>query len=106
VLQLRRLSDEVLEGRGARLVWIDAHNVLIQLVEPLRAGPISDYLASHGEGLHHVCFAAPDIPEVLDRIGIETEDGIFTGGRGRRACFLRDRPSGVLVEIYEAGPTG
>jgi methylmalonyl-CoA/ethylmalonyl-CoA epimerase len=100
-LHLPRLSDEVLEGRGARLVWIDAQNVLIQLVEPLGPGPIADFLAAQGEGLHHVCFATPSIPDLLSRLRAETEDGIFGGGRGRRACFLRDRPSGLLVEIYE-----
>jgi catechol 2,3-dioxygenase-like lactoylglutathione lyase family enzyme len=105
-LRLPVLLDEVLHERAARLVWIDAGNVLVQLVQPIGPGAVADFLETRGEGLHHVCFVVPWIDHALTAIDADTIDGIFLGGRGRRACFLRNRPAGLLVEIYEDGAGG
>ena len=102
-LRLPILLDEVLAERGARLVWIDAGNVLLQLVQPVGPGAVAEFLETNGEGLHHVCFVVHKIDDALEAIDSDTIDGIFLGGRGRRACFLRGRPAGLLVEFYEDG---
>lgn len=73
----------------------------IQLVQPLGPGPLSDFLDDHGEGLHHVCFAVEDIPLTLGCLQGEGESRIFRGGRGRNACFLANRPSGITIELTE-----
>ncbi|MGZ8758361.1 MAG: VOC family protein [Aeromicrobium sp.] len=101
VLGLPVVHDEVLVERSARIVFVDAGNVLIQLVQPTAVGALTEFLASQGEGVHHVCFAVNNIPETLRTIAAETSDGIFPGGRGRRACFLKNLPAGVRIELYE-----
>jgi len=105
VLGLPVVHEEVLVERSARIVFVDAGNVLIQLVEPLAAGPLTEFLAGSGEGLHHVCFEVHDIPDALRAFSADTNDGIFPGGRGRRACFLKNLPAGLRIELYEA-PAG
>ena len=100
-LGLPMIHDEVLLDHSARLVWIDGGNVLIQLVQPIGAGPVADFLDERGEGLHHLCFSVTNLAAALATLGAETRDGIFPGGRGKRACFLKDRPFGLLVEMYE-----
>lgn len=100
-LGLDVVEDEVLDERSARLAYVDAGNVLIQLVQPLGDGPVATFLAERGEGLHHICFAVDRIEQTLEALDAETNDGIFKGGRGRRACFLKDRMNGTLVELYD-----
>jgi methylmalonyl-CoA/ethylmalonyl-CoA epimerase len=103
-LGLRVDEDEVIEGVGVRLVYLVAQDAsdqcAVQLVEPLRDGPIASYLRDHGEGPHHVCFVTPAIDDALEALG-DTEANVFLGGKGRRACFLSRRFGGVLVELVE-----
>lgn len=97
-------EDEVLDDVGVRLIYLVGREGPgysdLQLVEPLRDGPLRAHLTEHGQGLHHVCFTTDDIEESL----LSVEDGeakVFRGGKGRRACFLSERIGGVLVELIE-----
>jgi methylmalonyl-CoA/ethylmalonyl-CoA epimerase len=96
-----------LEDGTARLLYLEAGDTTLQLVQPLRAGGLADYLAANGEGLHHVCFAVDllepalaHLPGEEDRVG-----SIYMGGRGCRVVFLAARSAGVLVELTETSPT-
>ncbi|HLH59015.1 MAG TPA: VOC family protein [Streptosporangiaceae bacterium] len=102
-LGLPVIGDEIAEEPGVRLVYLDAGNTFVQLVQPVRPGPVAGWLDEHGEGLHHICFAAPDLAEVLGTLGDSAP--IFRGGRGRNACFLSDRPNNVAVELTESEPS-
>jgi len=102
---MRVTGDEIVDAAGVRLVYLspgdgDATATAVQLLEPVAAGNISDFLDSHGEGFHHVCFVVDSINEVLTHTQ-QPDDTIFLGGRQRRACFLEDRPLGVLIELTE-----
>lgn len=103
-LGLRIDADEVIQGVGVRLVYLVGEDAsdqcAVQLVEPLCDGPIASYLSDHGEGPHHVCFVAPAVDDALEALG-DKEANVFLGGKGRRACFLSQRFSGVLVELVE-----
>jgi methylmalonyl-CoA epimerase len=103
-LRLGLAHDEVLPEVGVRLAYLDAGNTMVQLVEPLRDGPVAAFLAEHGEGLHHICFAVDDIPEVLQRLTGEADAKLFLGGRARRCAFLLQRPNGLLTELTELLP--
>ena len=89
---------------GVRVAYVQAAGVKLQLVQALRPGPIQDFLAAHGEGLHHVCFAVRDIPEALRHFAPGTEVPIRMGGGGRRVCFLPPQPTGLVVELIERDP--
>jgi methylmalonyl-CoA/ethylmalonyl-CoA epimerase len=100
-------EDEVIEDVGVRLVYLVGRQgpgyCDLQLVEPLRDGPLRAHLTEHGQGPHHVCFTTDDIDASVLGLG-DSEATVFRGGKGRRACFLSERIAGVLVELIETPP--
>jgi methylmalonyl-CoA epimerase len=105
ILGLPVVADERAEDPGVRLVYLDAGNTYLQLVQPIRPGPVSGFLAERGEGLHHMCFAVQRLEHSLAALPGERDAAIFRGGRGRRACFLTGTANGALVELTEHRPT-
>ncbi|QHC61174.1 VOC family protein [Rathayibacter sp. VKM Ac-2760] len=101
-LGLRIVDDEVLDEPGVRVMYLAAGPDLIQLVQPLREGPVRSWLDANGEGLHHVCLRVQDIGALLSELGDQDDAVTFRGGRRRRACFLMNAPVGVRIELTEA----
>ena len=72
---------------------------------------VARFLASKGEGFHHVCFEVPDLAETLTRLAIDGVELIDTAprkGAEGPVAFLHPRSChGVLVELIEApgGPS-
>lgn len=89
-----------------RLVYLAAGDTTLQLVTPLREGPLTDFLDDRGEGIHHVCLEVADLEAAIGSIDGEVESDPYLGGRGARVCFLTDRSHGVLVELTEPTPSG
>jgi catechol 2,3-dioxygenase-like lactoylglutathione lyase family enzyme len=98
-LSLVHVAD-VLDG-SVRLAYLDAGDTTVQLVQPLRAGPLMDWLDRHGEGLHHVCFLVDSIAGTLDSLGDAGRRFVYLGGRGADVCFIDETPCSVLVELTE-----
>lgn len=98
------IEEENLPSAGVRLVYLDAGNTMIQLLEPIGETPIRAFLEEKGEGLHHLCLAVDHIPALLNRLPGEADRTVVMGGRGRRACFLNRKPSGVPIELTELEP--
>lgn len=97
-LGLRVIGAEVHAELGLRLTYLDAGNAYVQLVEPLRdATPIGEWLATNGEGLHHICFGVDDVRRDLAVLTSEIA-GPLGSGRGRPAGFLPELLAGVRVE--------
>ncbi|MBA2634964.1 MAG: VOC family protein [Chloroflexi bacterium] len=96
-------ADVVLPDGSARLVYLEAGDTTLQLVQPLRAGPAADHLAARGEGLHHVCFAVSDLRHALASLPNEPDAVVSPGGRGLHVSFIGARPNGVTIEL--TGPT-
>ncbi|MFJ4207979.1 VOC family protein [Paenarthrobacter sp. NPDC089675] len=103
-LGLKVVGDEIADDPGVRLVYLSVGADRIQLVQPLRPGPVADWIHERGEGLHHICFEVEDIESVLFDMPQEVHRSIFRGGRKRRACFLGDTPEGVNLELTESQP--
>jgi methylmalonyl-CoA/ethylmalonyl-CoA epimerase len=60
------LTDLRVRGEPAEFTWIgaEAHagDTWIELLEPLEGdSPLKDWLAKHGDGVHHLGYEAPDI---------------------------------------------
>lgn len=87
-----------------RLTYLDAGNVYIQLVEALDAdSDAARFLATQGEGLHHICFAVDDVVGAAAFSGGVSKDSVVMGtGRGRDSAFVPGSPpSGVRIEYTE-----
>jgi methylmalonyl-CoA epimerase len=79
----------------------------IELVQPTDdTTGVARFLASKGEGFHHVCFEVGNISEALMRLemdGIELIDSAARKGAEGPVAFLHPRScQGVLVELIEA----
>jgi methylmalonyl-CoA epimerase len=103
-LGLTLVGDEQLPDVGVRLAYFNAGNVLLQLVQPTSSESIRNFLHERGEGLHHICFAVENIPDVLHRLAGEEDARVFLGGRGRRCAFLLNHPNGITTELTELAP--
>jgi methylmalonyl-CoA/ethylmalonyl-CoA epimerase len=100
------LNDELALNDTVRLAYLDCGpgSSMIQLVCPLRPGPLADYLESRGEGLHHICFTVEDIAATLAALAPGAEIAVGMGGRGRRTAFLPAPPNGLITELTERLP--
>jgi methylmalonyl-CoA/ethylmalonyl-CoA epimerase len=98
------LHDEVVTAVGVRLVYLVGADrsvpTTVQLVEPVAEGPVKNHFERAGEGVHHVCFAVDDLDTTLSALG-DGQTQVFSGGRGRRSCFLSGQTCGTLIELAE-----
>jgi methylmalonyl-CoA/ethylmalonyl-CoA epimerase len=79
----------------------------VELVEPIdRESGVARYLAQRGEGLHHVCFTADDLPATLDALAAaeaELIDRQPRHGAHGSVAFVHPRTlNGVLWELLQA----
>ena len=90
-----------------RIAFLDVGESKVELVEPTdETTGVARFLASRGEGFHHVCFEVPELARALDmlaRQGIELIDATPRRGAEGPVAFLHPRSChGVLVELIEA----
>ena len=105
------LHRERVESQGVEEAMIPVGGSFVQLLQPLTAdSPVGRFLAKHGEGLHHVAYAVPDITAALSHLEaegarlIDREPRI--GGRGARIAFVHPADlAGTLVELVELSDT-
>ena len=79
----------------------------LELVMPTdESTGVARFLASKGEGFHHVCFEVPHLADTLTRMaidGIELVDSVPRKGAEGPVAFLHPKSChGVLVELIEA----
>lgn len=90
---------------GLELVFLDAGEADIELLEPLDdGGPVARFLDRRGPGLHHLAFEVLDVGAALDAaaaMGLERiDEEPRPGARGHTVAFLHPRSTGgVLVEF-------
>ncbi len=90
-----------------RIGFLPVGESRIELVEPTDdTSGVARFLASRGEGFHHVCFEVPDIAAALDLLaaqGVELIDRAPRAGADGPVAFIHPRSAhGVLVELVEA----
>ncbi len=94
---------EVNEGQKVRIAFVELPNCKIELLEPMSEdSAIAKHLASRGEGIHHVCFVAPQeledeckrLEAASFRVVVKNEGRFF---------FLHPKDcKGSLIEFYSA----
>jgi len=95
-----------------RIAFLPVGEVKLELVEPTDdTTGVARFLASKGEGFHHVCFEVDDLSETLLRLGLDGAELIDSAprrGAEGPVAFIHPRSChGVLVELIEApgGPS-
>jgi methylmalonyl-CoA/ethylmalonyl-CoA epimerase len=104
VFGLPLLKEAEIPDQGVRAALLGAGDSEIELLEPLAANSgLGRFLARHGEGLHHLCFATPDVGAELTAAkekGAELIDAAPRPGLAGQIGFLHPRAcAGVLVEL-------
>ena len=109
-LELETIMD--IPQDRVRIAFLGVGESKIELVEPTDdTTGVARFLASKGEGFHHVCFEVPNLAETLLRLeidGLELIDSAPRRGAEGPVAFLHPRSCrGVLVELIEApgGPS-
>jgi methylmalonyl-CoA/ethylmalonyl-CoA epimerase len=106
--------DEVREipQDRVRIAFLAVGESKVELVEPTDTSTgVARFLASNGEGFHHVCFEVANLAETLLRLeidGLELIDSAPRRGAEGPVAFIHPRSChGVLVELIEApgGPS-
>jgi methylmalonyl-CoA epimerase len=104
-LELETVMD--IERDRVRIAFLSVGESKVELVEPTDDSTgVARFLASKGEGFHHVCFEVPNLTEALLRLemdGLELIDTAPRRGAEGPVAFIHPRSChGVLVELIEA----
>ncbi|MEX0825900.1 MAG: methylmalonyl-CoA epimerase [Acidimicrobiia bacterium] len=98
---------EVIDEQGVEEAMVPLGGSHLQLLMPLGDDtPVGRFLASRGEGLHHVAFQVADIEAALAHLeasGAQLVDRVpRRGGGGHRIAFVHPKAFGsTLIELVE-----
>lgn len=92
---------------GVTIAFLPVGESKIELVMPTDPGTgVARFLATKGEGFHHVCLEVPDLAATLTDLagrGAELIDRVPRRGAEGPVAFLHPRTGrGVMVELIEA----
>ncbi len=104
-LELETIMD--IESDKVRIAFLAIGESKIELVEPTDDSTgVARFLATKGEGFHHVCFEVANLAETLLKLeigGLELIDTSPRRGAEGPVAFIHPRAChGVLVELIEA----
>ena len=109
-LELETIMD--IAQDKVRIAFLDVGESKIELIQPTDDSTgVARFLASKGEGFHHVCFEVQNLSETLLRLeidGLDLIDSAPRRGAEGPVAFIHPRSChGVLVELIEApgGPS-
>lgn len=104
-LPLEQIAD--VPSQEVRIAFLTAGESKIEIVAPTNeTSGVARYLASRGEGFHHMCIEVADIDAELARLaaaGIQVINTEAVPGVEGPVAFLHPKScNGVLVELIEA----
>ena len=102
-------SPQILPEHGVKVVFIEAPNTKVELLEPLdQNSPISKFLLKNPNGgMHHICYEVEDILTASKKLILSCAkilgDGTpRIGAHGNPVIFLNPSDfSGTLIELEE-----
>ena len=106
-LGLKETRRELVGSQAVRTAFLPIGDTRLELLEPVGPdSPVAKFLAKRGPGIHHVCFAVPDLEGALadlrDRGFRLVDESPVPGADGRRVAFLHPSAGqGVLIELSE-----
>ena len=104
-LELEAIMD--IDADKVRIAFLSVGESKIELVAPTdETTGVARFLASRGEGFHHICFEVANLAETLLKLeiaGLELIDTAPRRGAEGPVAFVHPRAChGVLVELIEA----
>lgn len=111
IRERRYSAEQVLEGKGPfayRVAFATLGPIELELVEVMEGSTIhSDFLAAHGEGIHHIGFRVPELQQVVTSLqeqGIGVLQSAFR--EGARYAYMNPADcGGITFEFVERTPT-
>jgi methylmalonyl-CoA/ethylmalonyl-CoA epimerase len=100
-------SRETVPAQKVVAAFLPVGESRIELLEPTSPdSPVGKFLAKRGEGIHHVCFAVPDLDAALAELAAKgfrlIHNAGVPGAGGKRVAFLHPEAGrGVLIELSE-----
>jgi len=103
---LRPEKIEALPEQGMRVALLPVGGAEIELVQPLDPNSgVARFLASRGEGLHHICLEVDDVDrelEQLEKKGVRLIDKKGRRGLVGKVAFIHPEATrGVLIELAQ-----
>jgi methylmalonyl-CoA/ethylmalonyl-CoA epimerase len=98
---------EVVEKDGVEEALLKVADSYVQLLTPVRDdSPVAKYLASKGEGLHHIGYRVDDCAAALERVkatgGRVIDEVPRPGSRGTTVAFVHPKGAfGTLIELVQ-----
>jgi methylmalonyl-CoA/ethylmalonyl-CoA epimerase len=98
---------EVVDEDGVEEALLKVADSYVQLLTPVRDdSPVARFLASRGEGLHHVGYRVADcaaaLQAVKDHGGRVIDEAPRPGSRGTTVAFVHPKASfGTLIELVQ-----
>src|SRR5258707_15887927 len=98
---------ERVESDGVEEALLAVADSYVQLLTPIRDdSPVAKYLASRGEGLHHIGYRVDDcaaaLQSVKDAGGRVIDEAPRPGSRGTTVAFVHPKASfGTLIELVQ-----
>ena len=98
---------EVVERDGVEEALLKVADSYVQLLTPTRDdSPVAKYLASKGEGLHHVGYRVKDCAEALESVKAHghrvIDEAPRPGSRGTTVAFVHPKTAfGTLIELVQ-----
>jgi methylmalonyl-CoA epimerase len=98
---------EVVESDGVEEALVRVADSYVQLLTPTRDdSPVAKYLATKGEGLHHVAYRVANCADALAAVKASgarvIDETPRPGSRGTTVAFIHPKASfGTLIELVE-----
>jgi methylmalonyl-CoA epimerase len=99
--------EEVVPAEKVRVVMVPLGETRLELLEPTSDDSvISKFLATRGEGLHHISLRVPDLNATFEKLKADgvrlVSNEIKIGAGGHRYVFVHPSSvGGVLLELVE-----
>ncbi len=98
---------EVIEKDGVEEALLKVADSYVQLLTPIRDdSPVAKYLASKGEGIHHIGYRVANCAEALERVKAAghrvIDETPRPGSRGTTVAFVHPKGAfGTLIELVQ-----
>jgi methylmalonyl-CoA epimerase len=98
---------EVVEKDGVEEALLKVADSYVQLLTPVRDdSPVAKYLATRGEGIHHVAYRVANCAKALARVKAEghrvIDEEPRPGSRGTTVAFVHPKTAfGTLIELVQ-----